>query len=33
MNQALQTSAAPSQTTAPKEVSANAKAWVDSWDK
>lgn len=21
------------QTTAPKEVSANAKSWVDSWDK
>ena len=23
----------PTQTTAPKEVSANAKSWVDSWDK
>ena len=25
--------AQPTQTTTPKEVSANAKSWVDAWDK
>ena len=25
--------AQPTQNTAPKEVSANAKSWVDAWDK